>query len=822
MTDFLTALITLTAITPGIVPSKRVLKLNPECQTIPVGRASKSVSKGLLSAEDNAWFDNPVMSRDHAELILKQEDMASFQIPVFWIVLANCSKSIVIQDVHSMHGTQVNDEKLTPNAPQVVMVGDILSFGAEVRRGPEVFPPCKFRIDYEFTPWTLVSYPYINTLSKEDPVNICLYSRGFQFPDSSDIEDEQDHSEEEAQVEDSQEEDMTPVETPPRKYSTSIDAIDLTSDDAEPPEVSSGPQGLSADEVAADKQAMGCSVAPIVIDADSEEEDEDDSEAENQEMDYVESNEGSDDDSDKENNEESDDSEDEADDVCGNDWENSEILDTESNLDTSQVSDIAPMSARMFHDNKDIPVSSIRTTAGMSTDDSLHDEVHIGKSTDSAAWGDDLSDENEDESSQDEDIEEPSSNGPEMRALPPLGQSFPPFHQNAASMPGSYVWPTIPTPAPNNALISQGLSPIRQPSPSDAAMAKSQTINSGQTINPVQIHHLPGSQFSHFMANTLGDKSGKKDFFEAREINRARVNDEESRHTEYNFTGESVARPKFNQLGHPYNPRPSGPPMQINAGHQQAQYFQRQQLLTQPISRENAFVQPKVFQQHMAFKQQAILQQMAQAQAQAQAQRQAMMAQQNVFKQCSQLTSTAQPSTLATLRQPPSIETDVQSPTFDIRTPSPELDMTSAVKFNESKAAIAAVQPGRSVVRIDDIVEPLAIESDTKSLKRKASDISDVLEEEVRVWASKDSSISAADAISPSNVEMQVENISQQQVSESAEALQPSTPMDSAPAEPAHKRIKKFAEVVGYTALGGLAGGLALFSTLVATAPDFL
>jgi pSer/pThr/pTyr-binding forkhead associated (FHA) protein len=83
LTNILAAVITLTAITPGIVPPKRVLKLNPECQTISVGRASKSVSKGLLSAEDNAWFDNPVMSRDHAELILKQDDMVSFLNPVY-------------------------------------------------------------------------------------------------------------------------------------------------------------------------------------------------------------------------------------------------------------------------------------------------------------------------------------------------------------------------------------------------------------------------------------------------------------------------------------------------------------------------------------------------------------------------------------------------------------------------------------------------------------------------------------------------------------------------------------------------------------------
>jgi pSer/pThr/pTyr-binding forkhead associated (FHA) protein len=28
-----------------------------------------------MSAEDNAWFDNPVMSREHAELVFDPEEM---------------------------------------------------------------------------------------------------------------------------------------------------------------------------------------------------------------------------------------------------------------------------------------------------------------------------------------------------------------------------------------------------------------------------------------------------------------------------------------------------------------------------------------------------------------------------------------------------------------------------------------------------------------------------------------------------------------------------------------------------------------------------
>jgi len=54
----------------------------------------------------------------------------------------------------------------------------------------------------------------------------------------------------------------------------------------------------------------------------------------------------------------------------------------------------------------------------------------------------------------------------------------------------------------------------------------------------------------------------------------------ESRHTDYSFIGEDIARPKFNQLGHPYNPQLSALMAMQNTVAQQAQYLQRQQLLS--------------------------------------------------------------------------------------------------------------------------------------------------------------------------------------------------------------------------------------------------
>lgn len=81
--------------------------LNPDRPKIPIGRASKSVSKGLLSAEDNAWFDNPVMSRDHAELVFSQDTMVSSHLSLISIKSANCE--IVCNDqrhpIYAWHTT---------------------------------------------------------------------------------------------------------------------------------------------------------------------------------------------------------------------------------------------------------------------------------------------------------------------------------------------------------------------------------------------------------------------------------------------------------------------------------------------------------------------------------------------------------------------------------------------------------------------------------------------------------------------------------------------------------------------------------------------
>lgn len=65
-----TVILTLSARTPAsgnVLFPKRTLTLTRSNNTITVGRASKVSTKGFIAAPDNAWFDSPVMSRQHAQ-----------------------------------------------------------------------------------------------------------------------------------------------------------------------------------------------------------------------------------------------------------------------------------------------------------------------------------------------------------------------------------------------------------------------------------------------------------------------------------------------------------------------------------------------------------------------------------------------------------------------------------------------------------------------------------------------------------------------------------------------------------------------------------
>ncbi|KAH8592786.1 SMAD/FHA domain-containing protein [Bisporella sp. PMI_857] len=126
----------LRALNGNINISERAIVLSPE-NIIRIGRASKSPNKNLTAAVDNAWFDSPVMSREHAELQFHSQN-----------------STVTIRDIGSMHGTFVNSTRLLPHVTNNLSNGDTLVLGIEVKRGSEIFPACSFIFNYELIPYT--------------------------------------------------------------------------------------------------------------------------------------------------------------------------------------------------------------------------------------------------------------------------------------------------------------------------------------------------------------------------------------------------------------------------------------------------------------------------------------------------------------------------------------------------------------------------------------------------------------------------------------------------------------------------------------------
>lgn len=105
---------------------------------------------------DNAWFDSPVMSRNHAEMVFNPQNSVSAPESPFFFFLGTATndlKALAIQDIGSMHGTYVNDRRLNKDELKELANGDVLLLGAEVKRGIETFPACSFQLNYDIRPY---------------------------------------------------------------------------------------------------------------------------------------------------------------------------------------------------------------------------------------------------------------------------------------------------------------------------------------------------------------------------------------------------------------------------------------------------------------------------------------------------------------------------------------------------------------------------------------------------------------------------------------------------------------------------------------------
>ncbi|KPM42063.1 hypothetical protein AK830_g4502 [Neonectria ditissima] len=143
------------------IPDRRFF-LTKEKPSMSIGRTSKRNSS-FEAAKNNAWFDSPVMSRDHAQFLLDVEN-----------------RKVYIKDIGSLHGTFKNELRIARNARYPMETGDIIRFGIAIERGSDKYPPCTMEARLTF-----------GTTNPEDRPKV------FRVPDDSDVEEsssDDDHS----------------------------------------------------------------------------------------------------------------------------------------------------------------------------------------------------------------------------------------------------------------------------------------------------------------------------------------------------------------------------------------------------------------------------------------------------------------------------------------------------------------------------------------------------------------------------------------------------------------------------------------------------
>ncbi|MCJ1393285.1 hypothetical protein MMC18_006157 [Xylographa bjoerkii] len=156
---------------------ERTFQLNPAKSFIEIGRASKTASKGLAAAKDNAWFESPIMSRSHAELT----------------IVTGCV--LHLKDLQSTHGTFIGSERLDPEVDYPVKNGDTITFGQRVTSGATTYPAKDFVIEYQWQQWSNPT-PVTSPESRSKTVQ-----PGFHVPYDYEDEDSEHEISREASVE---------------------------------------------------------------------------------------------------------------------------------------------------------------------------------------------------------------------------------------------------------------------------------------------------------------------------------------------------------------------------------------------------------------------------------------------------------------------------------------------------------------------------------------------------------------------------------------------------------------------------------------------
>lgn len=351
--------------------------------------------------------------------------------------------------------------------------------------------------------------------------------------------------------------------------------------------------------------------------------------------------------------------------------------------------------------------------------------------------------------------------------------------------------PAIPAPKPATFYLGSTIQPsqvgitnfhvqpgpiARQPSPSDAAMAKSAA---------------PTGYFSacYLGSSFLGAKSGKSAFFAAREVNKTRANSGDFTVA----TDSALSVPATNGhinvfFGESRLPKAEG---------------QHGTVTGSAVSSLSESAEPTPTRSKAApantFESESLA-----------ANRPEAISSKFIDRQFS-ATSLNQPATIIQTRDYSPFLGKPDQPSMPERAPSPLPDMTSPHVYNTSRATyLSASEPKccpRSAIKIPDIIDTSSPSLRTHSLKRKSDLMSDLTNLELRNWAESDDV-----DVDPMNSALLSQAVIEGKGSENAPAT------SDAPKSRPTKRLKKLLGNVGYIALGGAT----IFAALVATAPDLL
>ena len=477
-----------------------------------------------------------------------------------------------------MHGTFVNDFQLRRDEPQELSNDDLVVFGAEVKRNSDTFPACAFRINYELFPFKYVHFQLrrnCDTALERLPI-LCHSSfrrpssrelaefdlranTSYAFPESDD--EDYEISDEDANQEPSSE-DAISIETPPRKASQVINAVDLTADDSltnsdmeyigetsVEKTIINVVTGRSADiDHSTDPVSISlCTKNPFVLpmptvnmripclirDQSDVEYGDDASSAAADSMD-----EQSAQDSENEASVHKMDEEEGAAEslaqligVAGKTSEQaSDFTSNAYHTLSNQSSTACNMRANIEAPNKmvDRKVQDDESDfglpdAGAEGIRALFDEGLIESSGDPYYNGDE---ESKSDSLVECKVPAAASMADDILDTPKdITFAGLPLERSAELISSFHHFDAF-----KNSSLSVGLpSPItlnaRQPSPSDAAMVKTGTPSTpiSDLANPVTVHHMPSQDFQKLPAQSLSDKIGKHAFFAAREDNRAKI-----------------------------------------------------------------------------------------------------------------------------------------------------------------------------------------------------------------------------------------------------------------------------------------------------------